>query len=157
MKKFMLPSIAAIQLVLVTSIPADAQRFARCFYLEVSQCAPGQGCTGRPAPNPEERWIEVQTPYGELPRIAAEAAAGRATPPVVRRCERSGCDEVAIEAERTGGFLTLRQPQASGAWFLKMATPAASLAGIPDGIFVEVATQLLGTIVYYGGCPSMSR
>ena len=73
--------------------------------------------------------------------------------PTIRRCDAAGCDRVEVEFDLSGIFFVLRQR--SGPWFVKIERPAAA-AGLDtpqEGLFVEVATGLLTTWVYYGTCP----
>ena len=126
---------------------ADAgQELGRCRYTSVSECHPDEGCATRPsAPAPDERWLEIPPLNFELGTTGTIARLGNGPWPTVRRCDARGCDRIEVDARRAGAYFVLKQRD--GPWFVKIVEP-----GPNKGRFVEVATQQLGTLIYYGTC-----
>ena len=128
---------------------ADAtQELVQCRYTSVSECHPGEGCTTRPsAPTPAERWLEVPPLDDELWMAGAIARMGDGPWPTVRRCDTRGCDRIEVDARQDfGAYFSLRHRY--DPWFVKIETSPS------EGRFVEVATQQLSTLLYYGTCPT---
>lgn len=133
---------------------ADAEQELRvCRYSSVSECHPDRGCAARrSAPGPDERWLEVPPLDMELDTAGSVATMGDGPWPTVRRCDTRGCDRIEVDAGRAGGYFVLQQRD--GAWFVKIQASFLVGPGPNEGRFVEVATQQLSTLIYYGTCPT---
>ena len=132
---------------------ADAgQELRLCRYSSVSECDPDWGCAARPsAPATDERWLEVPPLDGELEAAGLIARNGDGPWPTVRRCDTRGCDRIEVDARQAGVYFVLEQRD--GPWFVKIEDTSILMPGPNEGRFVEVASQMLGTLVYYGTCP----
>lgn len=129
-----------------------AQALRPCRYSSVSECNPYGGCTARPTARvPEERWLEIPPLDSELSMAGVLARLGDGPWPTVRRCDGQGCDRIEVDARESGAYFVLEQRD--GPWFVKIEAPTIRAAGSNESRFVEVATRLLGTLVYYGMCP----
>ena len=128
-----------------------AQVLRPCRYSSVSECNPDGGCTARPTvPVPDERWLEIPPLDVELWGAGLFARSGYGPWPTVRRCDTQGCDRIEVDARQSGAYFVLEQRD--GPWFVKIEAPTIRAARPTASRFVEVATQLLGTLVYYGAC-----
>jgi hypothetical protein len=74
--------------------------------------------------------------------------------PNIRRCDSKGCTPVAVRAALSGAFVNISQ--ADGAYFMKVSTVDVG-PELQRGDFVEVASQLLATLTYFGKCPALVK
>ena len=132
---------------------ADAgQELRLCRYSSVSECDPDRGCAARPsAPALDERWLEIPPLDWEIQRAGFIARNGDGPWPTVRRCDARGCARIEVDARQVGAYFVLQQQ--AGPWFVKIEDMSILALGPNEGRFVEVASQMLGTLVYYGTCP----
>jgi hypothetical protein len=74
--------------------------------------------------------------------------------PTIRRCDAKGCSPVGVRASPSGGFVNVTQHD--GAYFLRVSTVDLG-RGANAGDFMEVASQFLATITYFGSCEAIVR
>jgi hypothetical protein len=137
-------SLVALALSLIAA-PAAAQglEFA-CEYSRKVECT-AAGC----------RDAEVGAAYLLVPPLdflldATIRATEAGELPVIRRCDGTRtCTAVPVRATLGNPFVNIVPLE--GTYFLKIAS-----SDLPDGTratdFVEVATQSLGTVTYFGSC-----
>ena len=132
---------------------ADAEQELRlCRYSSVAECDPDRGCTTRQsAPAPDERWLKVPPLDWETERAGIIARLGDGPWPTVRRCDTRGCDRIEVDTRSAGAYFVLEQRD--GPWFVKIEDTSIRATGPNEGRFMEVASQMLGTLIYYGSCP----
>jgi hypothetical protein len=81
-------------------------------------------------------------------------ADGVARLPTIRRCDSKGCTPVVVRASLGGAFVNVTQYD--GSYFLKLSTVDLD-AETRAGDFVEVASQFLGTLTYFGSCKAVVK
>ena len=139
-----LGSIMTALLVAATNVVFAQPEDVRCNYTRKVECS-ASGCQDG----------VIGTAYLLLPRLealrSATIRAERATDvPTIRRCDDKGCLPVVVRATLSGAFTNISQDD--GAYFLKITSVDLGDLGPPLGDFVEVASQFLRTITYFGSC-----
>lgn len=139
--------MAAIAMSAEPTLLGQDQDF-RCNYALKIECTPA-GCTSG----------DIGSAYLLLPHVdslfGATVVANSPTElPTIRRCDSKGCSSVVVSASLNGAFINITQRD--GTYFLKISTVDLG-EGLRLGDFVEVASQMLGTIMYYGSCPAVVK
>jgi hypothetical protein len=143
----------AAMVAIVTVIGAQAAfgqaQDLRCDYKRKIECS-ASGC--------EETSIGSQ--YLLLARLESLRSStlrsgGVVRLPTIRRCDAKGCSPVVVRATLSGAFTNISSD--GGGYFLKFASVDLGDLGPPVGDFVEVESQLLSTITYFGSCPVVTR
>ena len=139
-----------------------------CTYARAERCLQslaislgGTGPSGQVAPfSPSLKQAPVLASaafVGSQRRLASATirADSVAKLPTIRRCDAIGCSPVVVRALLSGAFTNVTAE--SGGYFLKFAAVDLGDLGAPVGDFVEVASQCLGTITYFGSCPAVGK
>ncbi len=120
----------------------------KCGYAKKVECS-ASGC----------QTTQIGSAYLLLPDVDSLIAATiradtNADLPTIRRCDAKGCSSVIVRASLSGAFVNITQYD--GSYFLKISTIDLG-DGMKSGDFVEVASQFLGTITYFGSCPAIVK
>jgi hypothetical protein len=120
----------------------------RCDYGGRFDCT-ASGCT-----KGEVGFAYLLVPHVDSLMAATISADGVAKLPAIRRCDAKGCSAVTVRASLSGAFVNVAQYD--GTYFLKISTIDLG-DGLRPGSFVEVASQFLSTITYFGSCPAVVK
>ncbi len=141
-------AMCAIMVVVGPRTAYGQEQDLRCDYTRKIECT-AAGCQSS----------QIGSAYLLLPRISSLLtstirAENNADLPTIRRCDSKGCSPVVVRAEQSGAFTNIAQH--GGAYFIKIATITVG-EGLRAGDFVEVASQFLATITYFGACPAVAK
>ncbi len=135
-------------LAIVTLVCGAPDAFAqasetKCMYSRKIECS-RTGCQTAPVGG-----AYLLVPPVDYLLAATIRASSASEWPNIRRCDSAGCTPVAVRASLGGAFVNISQPD--GSYFLKVSTVDVG-PELQAGDFVEVASQLLGTVTYFGAC-----
>lgn len=141
-------TVVASMVVLGSGSVLGQTQELRCEYTRKIECA-ASGCQS----------TQIGSAYLLLPHIDSLMADtiradGPSGLPTIRRCDAKGCSSVVVRASLSGAFVNITQYD--GSYFLKISTVALG-DGMRLGDFVEVASQFLSTITYFGSCPAIVK
>lgn len=142
-------TVVASMVVLGSGSVLGQTQELRCEYTRKIECVAASGCQN----------TEIGSAYLLLPHIDSLIADtiradGPSGLPTVRRCDAKGCSSVVVRASLSGAFVNITQHD--GSYFLKISTVALG-DRLRLGDFVEVASQFLSTITYFGSCPAIVK
>lgn len=133
----------------ITSADTITREDFRCNYSRKFECSSLLGCQPSPigsayllVPHVDELWKDT---------IGAGIVSKL---PSIWRCDDKGCSAVEVSATISGAFINVTKPD--GTYFLKISTVDLG-KGAEIGDFVEVTSQFLGTITYFGSCRAIVK
>lgn len=120
----------------------------RCNYSRKFECS-SLGCQSSPIGSSYLLVPHIDQLYEQT--LGADVVAKL---PSIRRCDEKGCSAVAVRATMNGAFINVTKPD--GTYFLKLTTVDLG-KDAQSGDFIEVASQFLSTITYFGTCRAIVK